>query len=256
MKKELNGIYTVWLRDIKRYYRDKPRIIGSFAQPILFLFVLGTGIASSFSVFGGGGGENFLNFIFPGIIGMTVLFTSFFSAMSIVWDREFGFLREILVAPISRTSIVIGKLLGGSTIAIFQGSIIMIFSPLLKVPITFIMVLKVLGVMFLLAMTISTMGIILASVIKSMQAFQVITNFLLMPMFFLSGALFPLNNTIRWMNIVSKINPLSYGIDAMRSVMLNDPALQLHPLWLNIAVMIFLIVVFSISGTFLFSRQD
>lgn len=256
MKKELNGIYTVWLRDIKRYYRDKPRIIGSFAQPILFLFVLGTGIANSFSVFGGGGGEDFLNFIFPGIIGMTVLFTSFFSAMSIVWDREFGFLREILVAPISRTSIVIGKLLGGSTIAIFQGSIIMIFSPLLKVPITFIMVLKVLGVMFLLAMTISTMGIILASVIKSMQAFQVITNFLLMPMFFLSGALFPLNNTIRWMNIVSKINPLSYGIDAMRSVMLNDPALQLHPLWLNIAVMIFLIVVFSISGTFLFSRQD
>ena len=256
MKKELNGIYTVWLRDIKRYYRDKPRIIGSFAQPILFLFVLGTGIASSFSVFGGGGGEDFLNFIFPGIIGMTVLFTSFFSAMSIVWDREFGFLREILVAPISRTSIVIGKLLGGSTIAIFQGSIIMIFSPLLKVPITFIMVLKVLGVMFLLAMTISTMGIILASVIKSMQAFQVITNFLLMPMFFLSGALFPLNNTIMWMNIVSKINPLSYGIDAMRFVMLNDPALQLHPLWLNIAVMIFLIVVFSISGTFLFSRQD
>ena len=256
MKRELNGIYTVWLRDIKRYYRDKPRIIGSFAQPILFLFVLGTGIASSFSVFGGGGGEDFLNFIFPGIIGMTVLFTSFFSAMSIVWDREFGFLREILVAPISRTSIVIGKLLGGSTIAIFQGSIIMIFSPLLKVPITFIMVLKVLGVMFLLAMTISTMGIILASVIKSMQAFQVITNFLLMPMFFLSGALFPLNNTIMWMNIVSKINPLSYGIDAMRFVMLNDPALQLHPLWLNIAVMIFLIVVFSISGTFLFSRQD
>ncbi len=256
MKKELNGIYTLWLRDIKRYYRDKPRIIGSFAQPILFLFVLGTGIASSFSVFGGGGGEEFLNFMFPGIIGMTVLFTSFFSAMSIVWDREFGFLREILVAPISRTSIVIGKLLGGSTVAIFQGSIILLFSPLLKIPVTFIIVLKVLGVMFLLAMTISTMGVILASVIKSMQAFQVITNFLLMPMFFLSGALFPLNNTIMWMNIVSKINPLSYGIDAMRSVMLNDPALQLHPLWLNIAVMIFLIVVFSISGTFLFSRQD
>jgi len=256
LKKELNGIYTLWLRDIKRYYRDKPRIIGSFAQPILFLFVLGTGIASSFSVFGGGGGEEFLNFMFPGIIGMTVLFTSFFSAMSIVWDREFGFLREILVAPISRTSIVIGKLLGGSTVAIFQGSIILLFSPLLKIPVTFIIVLKVLGVMFLLAMTISTMGVILASVIKSMQAFQVITNFLLMPMFFLSGALFPLNNTIMWMNIVSKINPLSYGIDAMRSVMLNDPALQLHPLWLNIAVMIFLIVVFSISGTFLFSRQD
>lgn len=256
MKGELNGIYTVWLRDIKRYYRDKPRIIGSFAQPILFLFVLGTGIASSFSSFGSGGGEKFLNFMFPGIVGMTVLFTSFFSAMSIVWDREFGFLREILVAPISRISIVIGKLLGGSTIAMFQGSIILLFSPILNIPITFIIFLKVLAIMFLLSMTISTMGILLASVIKSMQAFQVITNFFLMPMFFLSGALFPLNNTVRWMNIVSKINPLSYGIDAMRFAMLGDRGLQLYPIWLNILVMLSLIVVFSILGGFLFSRQD
>ena len=258
MKKELIGVYTVWLRDIKRYFRDKPRIIGSFAQPILFLFVLGTGIASSFSTFGGGGegGKDFLNFMFPGIVGMTVLFTSFFSAMSVVWDREFGFLREILVAPISRTSIVVGKLLGGSTIAMIQGSIILLFSPFLKIPITFVIFFKVLGIMFLLAMTIATMGIIFASVIKSMQAFQVITNFLLMPMFFLSGALFPLNNTVRWMNIVSRINPLSYGIDAMRFALLNNTALQLYPLWLDIVVLIFLIVTFSILGTFLFNRQD
>jgi len=256
LKKELTGVYTVWLRDIKRYFRDKPRIIGSFAQPILFLFVLGTGIASSFSVFGGGGGEDFLNFMFPGIVGMTVLFTSFFSAMSIVWDREFGFLREILVAPVSRTSIVVGKLLGGSTIAMIQGSIILLFAPFLKIPITFVIFFKELGIMFLVAMTISTMGIILASVIKSMQAFQVITNFLLMPMFFLSGALFPLNQTVKWMNIVSKINPLSYGIDAMRFVLLNDASLQLYPLWLDIIILVFLVLALSVIGAFLFNRQD
>jgi len=256
LKRELIGIYTIWLRDIKRYFRDKPRIIGSFAQPILFLFVLGTGIASSFSTFGGGGGKEFLNFMFPGIVGMTVLFTSFFSAMSIVWDREFGFLREVLVAPISRTSIVVGKLLGGSTIAMIQGSIILLFSPLLDIPITFLIFFKVLGIIFLIAMTISSMGIILASVIKSMQAFQVITNFLLMPMFFLSGALFPLNDTVRWMNIVSKANPLSYGIDAMRFAILNNPALQLYPLWLDVTVLVCLIVILSVLGSFLFSRQD
>ncbi len=256
MNKELVGVYTVWLRDVKRYFRDKPRVIGSFAQPILFLFVLGTGLASSFSVFGGGGGENFLNFMFPGIVGMTVLFTSFFSAMSIVWDREFGFLREILVAPISRTSIVVGKLLGGSTIAMFQGSIILLFAPLLNIPVTFVIFFKVLGIMFLISMTISTMGILLASVIKSMQAFQVITNFLLMPMFFLSGAIFPLNQTVKWMSIVAKINPLSYGIDAMRYVLLSDPGLQLYPLWLDILVLIVLVVLLSIMGAFLFNRQD
>jgi len=214
------------------------------------------GIASSFSTFGGGGGKDFLDFMFPGIVGMTVLFTSFFSAMSIVWDREFGFLREILVAPISRTSIVVGKLLGGSSIAMFQGAIILLFSPLLNIPITFAIFFKVLAIMFLVAMTISAMGIILASVIKSMQAFQVITNFLLMPMFFLSGALFPLNNTVRWMNVVSKINPLSYGIDAMRTVILNNPALQLYPLWLDIVVMLSITIIVSVLGSILFNRQD
>jgi len=176
--------------------------------------------------------------------------------MSIVWDREFGFLREVLVTPISRTSIVIGKLLGGSTIAMIQGTIILLFSPLLKIPITFAIFFKVIGIMFLVGMTIATIGIVLASVIKSMQAFQVITNFLLMPMFFLSGALFPLNNTLKWMNVVSKINPLSYGIDAMRTVILNNPALQLYPLWLDIVVLASVTVVLSLLGAFLFSRQE
>jgi len=255
LKKELIGVYIIWLRDIKRYFRDKPRIIGSFAQPVLFLFVLGTGIASSLGFKGGGGGD-YLNFMFPGIVGMTVLFTSFFSAMSIVWDREFGFLREVLVAPISRTSIVAGKILGGSTIAMIQGAIILLFAPLLKIPITFTVFFKVTGIMFLVAMTITTLGIVLASKMKSMQAFQVITNFLLMPMFFLSGALFPLNNTVKWMNVISKANPLSYGIDAMRTIILDNPALQLYPIWLDIVVLVSVTVVMSVLGAFLFNRQE
>ncbi|GAG74332.1 unnamed protein product [marine sediment metagenome] len=141
-------------------------------------------------------------------------------------------------------------------IAMIQGTIILLFGPLLKIPITFAIFFKVIGIMFLVAMTIATIGIVLASVIKSMQAFQVITNFLLMPMFFLSGALFPLNNTLKWMNVVSKINPLSYGIDAMRTVILNNPALQLYPLWLDIVVLASVTVVLSLLGAFLFSRQE
>ncbi len=256
MKKELLGIYTIWLRDIKRYYRDKPRIIGTFAQPILFLFVLGSGLASSFSFFGSSRGGDYLNFMFPGIVGMTVLFTSFFGAMSIVWDREFGFLKEVLVSPVSRVSIVIGKIIGGSTIAMIQGSIILLFSPLLNIPVTPISVLKAFGLMFLLAVTISTLGITLASVIKTMQGFQVITNFLLMPMFFLSGAIFPLIESPQWMIFMSKINPLTYGIDAIRFVILGEKSMQLFPLWINIVVMLGVATVMSIVGTILFNRQE
>jgi len=256
MKKELAGIYTIWLRDIKRYYRDKPRIIGSFAQPILFLVVLGSGLASSFAFFGSSRGGDYLDFMFPGIVGMTVLFTSFFGTMSIVWDREFGFLKEMLVSPVSRVSIVIGKILGSSTIALIQGAIILLFSPLLSRSLTVLSVVKSFGLMFLVAVAISSMGILLASVVKTMQGFQVITNFLLMPMFFLSGAIFPLIEAPQWMIFLSKINPLTYGIDAIRYVMLQDISMQVFPLWINIVVLLSLTAAASISGAFLFNRQQ
>ena len=223
---------------------------------VLFLFVLGSGLASSFQVFGGGGGQEFLRFMFPGIIGMTVLFTSFFSAMSIIWDREFGFLKEVLVSPISRASIVIGKNLGGSTIALIQGAIIIVFSPLVNVGITFISVLKLLPVMFLVASSVSSMGIALAARLKTMQGFQVLTNFILMPMFFLSGALFPLVNLPQWMVFVTRINPLSYGIDAMRFVLLEDKALQAFPLYVDLTVTASFAFVMTVLAIFLLSRQD
>ena len=254
--KELTGIYIIWLRDVKKFFRDKPRIIGSLAQPAIFLFILGSGLAISFQVFGGGGGKEYLEFMFPGIIGMTILFTSFFSAMSIIWDREFGFLKEVLVSPLSRTSIVIGKNLGGSTVAMIQGSIILIFSPILKIPITVVSILKLLPIMFLTAMVISSLGITLAARLKTMQGFQVLTNFILMPMFFLSGALFPLVDLPKWMAYLVIINPLSYGIDAMRTVMLGNSYLQLYPLYINIIVLSAIIIVITFIGILLFNKQE
>lgn len=254
--KELVGVYTIWLRDLKRFFRDKPRIIGSIAQPTIYLFILGSGLANSFKIFGSIRGEDFLHFMYPGIIGMTILFSSLFSAVSIIWDREFGFLKEVLVSPISRTSIVIGKTLGGSTVALIQGSIILIFSPILKIPFTFTSFLKLLPIMFITAIAISSFGIALASRLQTIQSFQVITNFILLPMFFLSGAMFPLINVPKWMTIAAKINPLSYGIDAMRYVILKDSTLQLFPLYIDIIVIAAIAMVLSIISIFLFNIQD
>jgi len=258
MIRELLGIYIIWLRDVKKFFRDRPRIFGSIAQPAIFLFVLGSGLASSFKVFGGGGtgGKEFLNFMYPGIISMTVLFTSFFNAMSIVWDREFGFMKEVLIAPVSRASIVIGKNLGGATMAMIQGAIILVFAPLLKIQITWISVLKLIPIMFIVAMAISSLGVAVAARLKTMQGFQMITNFLLMPMFFLSGALFPLTNAPKWMDVIAKINPVTYGVDAMRSTIINIPALQLHPIYIDLLILTGIIVVMTFVGIILFNRPD
>ncbi len=256
MRKEFLGVYTIWLRDVKKFFRDRPRIIGSIAQPALFLFVLGSGLASSFKLFGGGGGQEFLTFMFPGIISMTVLFTAFFNAMSIVWDREFGFLKEVLVSPISRTSIVIGKNLGGSTVAMIQGLIILAFAPVIKVKLSLISFFKLIPATFLAAMAISSFGIALAARLKSMQAFQVLTNFILMPMFFLSGALFPIINAPQWLNFVARINPLSYSVDMLRTIILGKTITQMHPLYIDILVTVGVIVVLSSVGIVLFNKQD
>ena len=256
MKKELLGVYIIWLREVKKFFRDKPRIIGSIAQPAIFLLVLGSGLASSFQIFGGGGGKEFLSFMFPGIIAMTVLFTAFFSAMSIVWDREFGFLKEVLVAPVSRTSIVIGKNLGGSTVAMIQGLIILLFAPIIKIQLSWLSILKLIPITFLVAMSISSIGIALAAKLRSMQAFQVLTNFILMPMFFLSGALFPLLNAPVWMKYIARANPLSYGVDMMRTIVIGKTPLQLHPVYVDIAVTAGFMIIMSALGIFLFSRED
>lgn len=212
------AIYILWLRDLKRYWYDKPRIFASLGQPILFLFVLGTALSPAFT---GPGGINFSEFIFPGIISMTVLFTSIFSAVSIVWDREFGFLKEVLVAPVSRWSIVVGKAFGGSTVAVLQGCLMLILAPLVGVKLSIMIVLQSILVMFLIAFAITGLGIMIAARMKEMEGFQMVVNFIIMPIFFLSGALFPIDRLPEWLAILTRLDPLTYGVDLLRHVMLG-----------------------------------
>jgi ABC-2 type transport system permease protein len=221
----LRAIYIIWYRDVLRYSRDRLRLLASLAQPLLFLLIFGTGLSASLRGIGGGlGGApsiNYVQFIYPGIIGMAVLFTSIFSAMSIVWDREFGFLKEVLVAPIDRSAIAIGKALGGSTQAMVQGMILLVLAPIVGVTLTPLAVLELIPLIFVLAFALTTLGVALATGITSMQGFQAVMNFLMMPIFFLSGALFPLSNLPWWMIGLTRIDPAAYGIDPIRRVILG-----------------------------------
>ncbi|MBV9231523.1 MAG: ABC transporter permease [Chloroflexi bacterium] len=226
-RRNLNTISIVWYRDILRYVRDPMRVITSMMQPLMFLFIFGSGLRGSLNMTGGAAlppgsaGLDFRTFLFPGVLGMAVLFTSIFSAISIVWDREFGFLREVLVAPIARTSVVLGKALGGSTVAMLQGTIMLIFAPLIGVSLTPVLVIKLMSEMLLLAFCLTCMGIVVAARMKSMEGFQVIMQFFLMPMFFLSGALFPLRGLPLWLAILNRLDPVTYGVDPLRQAVLN-----------------------------------
>ena len=224
----LRAIYIIWYRDILRFWRDRWRLVASLAQPLLFLIVFGSGLSSSLggaSAFGPKGGLSYIQFMYPGIIGMAILFTAIFGAMSIVWDREFGFLKEVLVAPIDRSAVAIGKALGGTTQAMFQGLILLILAPLVGVKLTVATVLLMIPLAAVLAFGLSAFGVALASTMKSLQGFQVVMNFLMMPMFFLSGALFPLNNLPGWMTVLTRLDPASYGIDPLRRVVLSGSGL-------------------------------
>ncbi len=234
----LRAIYIIWYRDILRFWRDRSRLIAAFAQPLLYLVIFGTGLGSSLSGGSSFGGFNYTTFIYPGIIGMTVLFGSIFSAMSIVWDREFGFLKEVLVAPIDRSAVAIGKSLGGATQAMIQGLILLLLAPLVGVKLSFLSVVALVPLTFVLAFALSAMGVAIASRMKSMQGFQVVMNFLMMPMFFLSGALFPLGSRLPdWMKVLTALDPAAYGIDPLRRVALGGtlPGPALDQLSLNVA---------------------
>ena len=210
---KMKKIYIIWLREIKKYLRSKSRIIGSLGMPLLFLLVLGFGLNSFLNI----GNGNYVDFIFPGIIAMTILFTSMFSGISVIWDKQFGFLKEMLVAPVSRTKIMIGKTLGGATTAIFQGFLIFFISLFFGIKITsiygFFIALIFMG---LIAISFTALGISFGSRMNDMQAFPLVMNFVIMPMFFLSGALFPIDKVPGIIKIISLLNPLTYGVDALR----------------------------------------
>ncbi len=260
LEANLRGIYIIWYRDVLRYSRDRARIVASLGQPLLFLIVFGAGLSASL---GAGltqqlGNVSYVRFLYPGIISMAVLFTSIFSAMSIVWDREFGFLRELLVAPVSRAAVVLGKALGGSTIAMFQGAILIILAPIIGIGLNPLLIVELLALMFLVAFAIASVGILIASRLQTMESFQMIINFLVMPMFFLSGAFFPLRQLPRWMAVVTRLDPVAYGVDPLRRLLLGSklaPGIQIGGHHLGTMEDIGILAVFAVVMLLLAMRS-
>jgi ABC-2 type transport system permease protein len=250
---EIKGIYTLWLREVKRYLRDRARIISSFFQPLLWLVIFGSGIRFTEGV----GTLSTQQYIFPGIIGQTLLFTSMFMGISVIWDREFGFMKEIMVAPISRVSIFLGKMLGDSTDAVVQGIIVFLLGFLLGFRLDVIVFLEVLPIMLLITFGLVSIGLTIASFMESLESFGVIQSFINLPLFFLSGALFPVRgeSVPVWLSTVSNFNPLTYGVDALRTIILGGDWQPLYPLYYSLAIICVFDVMMIVIGTYAFSRR-
>jgi ABC-2 type transport system permease protein len=219
LKSELRAIRIVWRRELIRFKADKLRMATSLVQPLLFLFVMGSGLQQLSSA--GTHGVDLKTFIYPGILCIAVMFTAMFSAASIVWDREFGFLREMMVAPIRRSSIVIGKCLGGATVASFQGVIVICLAGLVHVPYDPLLILGIFALQLLLAFAITAFGVMIAIRIKQMQSFMGVMQMIVMPMFFISGALFPANGLPGWLEVLNRLDPLTYAVDPMRRLVFD-----------------------------------
>lgn len=242
-------VYILWLRQVKKYFRSRSRIIGALGQPILFLIALGFGFGAIFAKAGGG---NYLEFLAPGIIAMSILFTAMFSGIEVIWDRQFGFLKETLVAPVSRAKIMFGRTLGGASVSVFQGLIVLIISTLLGFQITNLLLVPVAIVfMFLIALLFTALGTAIASLLDDMQGFQLIINFVIMPLFFLSSALFPTNDLPFPLDVVTKLNPLTYGIDGVRGALTG---VSQFGLLLDFVVLFVIVLVIMLIGSKLFSR--
>ncbi len=241
----------MWVREVKRFVRSKSRIVGSLGQPILFLVALGYGLGPVFAKAGQG---NYLEFIAPGIIGMSIIFTAIFNGMQVIWDRQFGFLKETMVAPVSRLSIMVGRTLGGATVASLQGVLVLIIAIIAGFrPVSWFGIAPALGIMFFIALLFSALGIMVASKLKDMQGFQLIMNFLVMPLFFLSGALFPLQNVPDALLLVARFDPLTYGVDALRHFLLGSSVFGIVT---DISVLVVVTAAFLFMGARFFSQIE
>jgi ABC-2 type transport system permease protein len=269
LRHDARAVSIVWRRELIRFRTDRLRAITSLVQPVLFLFVLGTGL-SSLAGRSMPPGVDFKTFIYPGVLAMSVLFTAIFSAGSIVWDREFGFLREILVAPVSRAAIVIGKCLGGATIATFQGIIFLALAWFAHVPYNPVLLLTLVGELLLLSFTLTAFGVMMAARIKQFQAFMALTQMLVLPLFFLSGALYPLTGLPGWLTVLTRIDPLTYVVGPMRHAVfshLSVPA-AIHlapsitwggwvvPLWFSLSIVAAMGLVMMTVAIAEFSRAE
>jgi ABC-2 type transport system permease protein len=257
---ELIAIYTIWKRESIRYVRDKARIFSTLLQPLMFLVIFGAGLGGTLTK--GNFGVDYIKFMYPGIIAMNVMGIAFFSTVSTVWDREFGFLKEILVAPISRTSIVIGKIFGAVTVASTQALLLLVLAPFIGIHLNILIIFKLFLFMLLLAFAISGLGLLIASLMKTTESFGVIMQVLIFPMFFLSGAFFPLTNVPLWMTVLSRFNPLTYGVDGMRHIILNGIPIELaqklflYPVQINILILLVFSAIMVSVATLAFNKRN
>jgi len=247
----MGAIYILWLRELRRYVRSRAQILGSLGQPILYLVALGFGLGPVFQRSGNG---SYLQFLAPGVIGMTVLFSAIFSGITLLWDRQFGFLKETLVAPVPRLSIVIGKTMGGVTVALIQGTLVVLVCLVAGFrPIQWMGVPRAFCFMALIAMVFGGLGTAIGSKLQDFQGFQLIMNFLVMPIFFLSGALFPLDHLPKVMSVITDLDPLSYGIDGLRGALIGRTHFGLIT---DLGVLSVVAVVLLSIGSYLFSQIE
>jgi ABC-2 type transport system permease protein len=247
----LRTIWIMWLRELKKFSRSRSRIIGMLGQPILFLLALGYGLGSVFQAAGQG---SYLQFLVPGIISMAIIFTSIFNGMQIIWDRQFGFLKETLVAPVSRVAIMLGRTFGGATVATVQGCIVFALTLVFGFhPHSWALVAPSIFVMFLMASLFSAFGITIASFVTDIQGFQLVMNFLVNPMFFLSGALFPLTDIPLLLRALATIDPLSYGVDGMRTLLVDAPHFGVAT---DVTVLLAITAAFLGIGSYRFTKLE
>lgn len=246
----MEGVYTIWLRNMKRYIRSPSRIIGSLGMPLFFLLILGFGLNSVVSI--GGNQTGYVEFLIPGIVAMSVLFTSIFSGIQIIWDKQFGFLKETLVAPVSRLEIMIGQTLGGATTAFIQGIIILVVSVIIKLhTVNLIGFLIAFGFMILIGLAFTALGIAIASRMEDMHGFQLVMNFVIFPIFGLSGALFPVGSLPSWLKSITLIDPLTYGVEGIRYGLLGMA--DVNPL-ISLCVLGGFTILIVIIGAYLFRK--
>src|SRR6478609_655583 len=235
----MSAIYILWLRELKRYVRSKAQIVASLGQPLLYLLALGFGLGPVFQKAGNG---SYLQFMAPGVVGMTVLFSSVFSGIGLLWDRQFGFLKETLVAPVPRITVMIGKTLGGATVATIQGLIVLVICLLAGFrPVNWLMVPIAILFMILTAVVFAGLGVAIGSRLQDIQGMQLIMNFVVLPIYFLSGALFPLTGLPTALAVITRIDPLTYGIDALRNLLIgtSEFTLVISLVVLSVAALIF-----------------
>lgn len=254
IRSDINAVYVVVARELIKFVRERGRLVSTLARPLIWLFLVGGGMSRVVSP---AMGVPYMQFIFPGIIGMTILFSSIFSSISIIWDKEFGFMKEMLVAPVSRFSIVVGKALSGTAVSTIQALLIVLLFPLLGLRLGISQIILALSISMLLAFCLSSLGILIASFYESFESFSVIMNFIVMPMFFLSGAMYPVKLLPHVLGIFTRVNPLTYGIDALKYMVFPASTLVVHdfPLSLDIAVIASTSIIFVMIAGNVFERR-